>query len=578
MGMRWRWWLAAMLAGVVGTAGGCIFSQQPSERGSNSGEATADAGADAGGDDDSGNDSTGGCEEKAWYPDDDGDEFGDADAEDDPTMACEQPEGMVDNAEDCDDSNPDVHPDAEEICNGRDDNCDGSEDVEAEVSARDCELQAGVCEGASVSSCDETGEAYMTCGVDQYGEGYVESDDEGWRCDGADNDCDGEVDEACCEDGASPESVQVGGDSADQTRPVLVPAVEGAPEDALFLAVWAEGETIVLEHIDEVGETTGEGESLELDEVTSLDAVRTESGYAVAATATSTANVAVLRRYNAALELQGSSEEGFDSSTGQIDNVSVEFHDQTIWAVYSSWNRELTNLPEGGYTIRATAIDAESSGVAYGPFDVSPSGQGLPQPGDPEIAVVDGTPTVGWWDAPSETIRGARLSEDTVDSRFRFPMSLVNSVQAEPIELFAHDATTHILHADYTDSGDSSLDHVAIDPGETGELEGGEAITGDADLHRQPTALPVEDEAMLVVWARGDSSDPTLLAARSPLDSSDRLSGSPVKRGGDESERPHLAATGPKAGVAWLETVMGNDRDVKYAPLSIDGVPVCASD
>jgi len=56
-----------------------------------------------------------------FYDDDDGDGFGLAGTE---VEACAAPEGMVPNPDDCDDSNADIHPSAEEVCNEVDDNCD----------------------------------------------------------------------------------------------------------------------------------------------------------------------------------------------------------------------------------------------------------------------------------------------------------------------------------------------------------------------------------------------------------------------------------------------------------------------
>jgi len=57
-----------------------------------------------------------------WYADVDQDGFGDAEL-----RACTQPEGSADTDGDCDDSNGDVNPGADEICNnGVDDNCDES--------------------------------------------------------------------------------------------------------------------------------------------------------------------------------------------------------------------------------------------------------------------------------------------------------------------------------------------------------------------------------------------------------------------------------------------------------------------
>ena len=61
-----------------------------------------------------------------WYTDLDGDGFGD---ELDIIIACDQPEGTVERPFDCDDSDPNRNPTAEEICNNEDDDCDGAPEV-----------------------------------------------------------------------------------------------------------------------------------------------------------------------------------------------------------------------------------------------------------------------------------------------------------------------------------------------------------------------------------------------------------------------------------------------------------------
>ncbi|MFZ5476955.1 MAG: MopE-related protein [Myxococcota bacterium] len=76
------------------------------------------------------NDRSDDCDEEAdegivvptWFPDADGDLHGDPQAAS--VTACEPPDGWVEDATDCDDGDPDVHPAAAEVCgNGIDDDC-----------------------------------------------------------------------------------------------------------------------------------------------------------------------------------------------------------------------------------------------------------------------------------------------------------------------------------------------------------------------------------------------------------------------------------------------------------------------
>ncbi|MCB9762961.1 MAG: hypothetical protein H6739_24380 [Alphaproteobacteria bacterium] len=60
----------------------------------------------------------------AWFTDEDGDGFGAASA----GTACEPPDGAVARGGDCDDLNAAVHPDAEEVCDSVDNDCDGTVD------------------------------------------------------------------------------------------------------------------------------------------------------------------------------------------------------------------------------------------------------------------------------------------------------------------------------------------------------------------------------------------------------------------------------------------------------------------
>jgi hypothetical protein len=61
----------------------------------------------------------------AFFADADGDGFGNAAVS---INACSAPSGFVSNSTDCNDANPNIKPGAIEICNGIDDDCNGTID------------------------------------------------------------------------------------------------------------------------------------------------------------------------------------------------------------------------------------------------------------------------------------------------------------------------------------------------------------------------------------------------------------------------------------------------------------------
>ena len=118
------------------------------------------------------------------------------------------PKVCIEGGGDCDDKDKDVHPDATELCNGKDDDCDklpDSADPKLVLAAPMCERQKGVCAAAAkpVSLC-KAGK-WAPCTDKEYAQNApnYETGVNEQTCDDADNNCDGVTDEACDGDGDS---------------------------------------------------------------------------------------------------------------------------------------------------------------------------------------------------------------------------------------------------------------------------------------------------------------------------------------------------------------------------------------
>jgi hypothetical protein len=129
-----------------------------------------------------------------WYLDLDADGYGDVNTT---TTACSRPIGYVANSDDCDDNRTDTNPGAPEVCNGIDDDCNGTTDDNAtglatwyadtdgdgygdnSSTTQSCNQPSGYVDNSS--DCDDTDAGINPAELD--------------IGDGIDNDCDGDIDE-----------------------------------------------------------------------------------------------------------------------------------------------------------------------------------------------------------------------------------------------------------------------------------------------------------------------------------------------------------------------------------------------
>jgi len=130
-----------------------------------------------------------------WYPDWDGDGYGDASAT--PEEDCQLVPDHVLNSDDCDDTDAAVNPNATEVCDGQDNDCDGTVD---EDDAADAVIWYGDGDGDGYG---DIASIHMACEApDGYVDNYDDCDDNDDAqypgateyCNGEDDDCDGTVD------------------------------------------------------------------------------------------------------------------------------------------------------------------------------------------------------------------------------------------------------------------------------------------------------------------------------------------------------------------------------------------------
>ena len=124
--------------------------------------------------------------QSTFYQDADGDGFGTPAVT---IQACSAPAGYVANNTDCNDSNAAIHPNATELCNGVDDNCNGQIDETFAGLGKNCSVGVGACQSLGTKVCSADGTAVVcsavpgTPGTEICGNGIDED------CNGADLVC-----------------------------------------------------------------------------------------------------------------------------------------------------------------------------------------------------------------------------------------------------------------------------------------------------------------------------------------------------------------------------------------------------
>jgi Putative metal-binding motif len=138
-----------------------------------------------------------GCAGAPYYLDQDGDGYGTSDPGFPVVKACSAPAGYAARAGDCDDFNAAIHPGAAEMCDGKDNNCDGTidENVVYQPYCEDKDGDGHGIIGAAMKTDCRPSPGFGDCNGDCNDRDATSYPGAMEICDGRDNNCNGTIDE-----------------------------------------------------------------------------------------------------------------------------------------------------------------------------------------------------------------------------------------------------------------------------------------------------------------------------------------------------------------------------------------------
>ena len=425
------------------------------------------------------------------------------------------------------------------------------------------------------------------------------NEEESWRCDGLDNDCDEKIDEICCSEFPDRDSeiVTVSPNERDQSTYAFAPAHADSPDAAAYIVSWVEENNVIFQHVDRTGATVGSSLAGELphdglptdaefgDELDADGFALTHraDGYTFAITYGGSHSGLVV----GTLKPGSSSPVAFKVVEGPDENQ--EYAHPALASVARSgvhvlaWSQKLINndVEVFAYRFKSLSELGRTGALELKNSEIQPA-----RPAPPTVATNGARFLLAWHSVP-DTISG-QFIEPNGDPENPFQFQFPSNERAFP---YAIDAVSPgkgkwvLVHPVYrkNSGGESSLVATPIDSENVGSLSPGPTLVDNDDNGAPGAHIADVDgdgtpDRLVVAWQQGyDQDDPLLQVGWAPLGSLGKFDDhvAILKEDGSGSVGPVPAVSDSSAAVVWHEHRSGEPRDVEFSPLSIDGPPVC---
>lgn len=417
--------------------------------------------------------------------------------------------------------------------------------------------------------------------------------DDGWHCDGKDNDCDNQTDEVCCRQDEPPSLQMEEVNRKNPGTPKMLPATSASATPmgaATFVARIDDDKILSTGLLSPTGQTVDSYRTTLIgdsgDRLPHAEPVRTPNGYFLFSRIYDES-----KSHPWGFGVLHIDAQGKPSSNSLRSFHSDELEHWTNFAIASSNNKILVVLASSSSSpyLRAHVLKSNDlstiarlgSGLRASAVPIRPSSkvnQKIPGPTQPDVAGSSTHFGVAWWHAAEEKVAGAIVdaSSESV-TPFNFGVNADSNTRPEEIAIAALGAGSFMIAYPTYKNGSRELQVRTVDA--SGRPSAGVPVASHGLDNFSPTAAPLDRNSDGTIdhvglsWLAGSESDPEVNAAVVDANPTMWPQRVPLQKAGDLPTPPQIAPLKRGFGVFWLNQSGG--FQTRFTRISADSLGIC---